>query len=219
MGARAKHLSADKRRAVAVEAVVELAATQNPDEITTAAVAGHMKLTQGALFRHFPTKTALWEAVLSWAADRLLTRLDAAAGGAPSPLAALEAMFLSHIGFIVDHPGAPRMILGELQRAELTPAKRIAQEMIKRYRERVETRLAAGKNVGEVDEGVDTAAAAILFIGTIQGLVLQALIAGDMARALHDAPRVFAIFRRGIAIDSARGAPKGAKSRGKTIRD
>ncbi|HSH14290.1 MAG TPA: TetR/AcrR family transcriptional regulator, partial [Desulfurivibrionaceae bacterium] len=34
-----KHLPADQRRAVTVEAVLELAAEQNPSEITTAAIA------------------------------------------------------------------------------------------------------------------------------------------------------------------------------------
>ncbi|HQV42048.1 MAG TPA: TetR family transcriptional regulator, partial [Moraxellaceae bacterium] len=35
---------------------MELAGLQNPSEITTAAIAKHMNLTQGALFRHFPNK-------------------------------------------------------------------------------------------------------------------------------------------------------------------
>ncbi len=52
------HLPADERRAVTVQAVLDLAATGNPGDITTAAIAKHMKLTQGALFRHFPTKDA-----------------------------------------------------------------------------------------------------------------------------------------------------------------
>ncbi|MCC6200386.1 MAG: TetR family transcriptional regulator, partial [Moraxellaceae bacterium] len=41
-------------------------------------------------------------------------------------------------------------------------------------------------------------AAATLFIGTIQGLVMQSLLMGDVARMRSDAPRVFAIYRRGI---------------------
>jgi len=37
-----------------------------------------------------------------------------------------------------------------------------------------------------------------LFIGTIQGLVMQSLLAGDVTRIRRDAPRVFDIYRRGI---------------------
>ena len=45
---------------------------------------------------------------------------------------------------------------------------------------------------------LDNEAAATLFIGTIQGLVMQSLLAGDVTRIRRDAPRVFDIYRRGI---------------------
>ena len=56
MNNRTRSLSADDRRTVTIEAVIALAGSQNPSEITTAAIAKHMNLTQGALFRHFPTR-------------------------------------------------------------------------------------------------------------------------------------------------------------------
>ena len=123
MDTHPKHLPADERRAVTVESVVALAGSQNPSEITTAAIAKHMNLTQGALFRHFPNKEAIWQAVMEWVAERLLARIDRSAQGIESPLAAMEAMFMSHIEFVAEHPGVPRMMFGELQRAESTPAK------------------------------------------------------------------------------------------------
>ncbi|WP_236627774.1 TetR/AcrR family transcriptional regulator, partial [Caulobacter sp. B11] len=73
-----------------MEAVVELAATRNPAEITTGQIAERMQLTQGALFRHFPTKDAVWDAVMVWTADQLTQRLDQAEARGLSPLLALE---------------------------------------------------------------------------------------------------------------------------------
>ena len=70
MPSRAKPLPADERRAVTVEAVVQLAAEQNPNDITTASIATRMGLTHGALFRHFPTKDAILQAVMEWVAER-----------------------------------------------------------------------------------------------------------------------------------------------------
>ena len=131
MDTHPRHLPADERRAVTVESVVALAGSQNPSEITTAAIAKHMNLTQGALFRHFPNKEAIWQAVMEWVAERLLARIDRSAQGIESP-------------------------------------------------------------------SLDNEAAATLFIGTIQGLVMQSLLAGDVGRMHRDAPRVFAIYRRGI---------------------
>lgn len=198
MTGRPKHLPADERRAATVEAMVDLAGEQNPSDITTTAIAQRMGLTQGALFRHFPNKEAILQAVMSWVTERLLTRIDKAVEAAPSPAQALESVFMTHVAFVHDHPGVPRMLFGELQRAEETLPKRMVQTLIQRYRERLHRLLEAGKAQGQLHPDLNVEAAAFLFIGTIQGLVMQSLLAGDVARIRHDAPGVFAIYRRGI---------------------
>jgi AcrR family transcriptional regulator len=198
MNTRNKNLPAEERRAVTVEAVVSLAAEQNPNGITTASIAKRMGLTQGALFRHFPNKDAILQAVMEWVADRLLARVDKALRGTPSPLAALEGMFMAHVEFVIEHPGVPRLLFGELQRAEETGPKRMVQTLIHRYGERLRRLLEEGKTLGELDAHLDTEASATLFIGTVQGLVMQSLLAGDICRMRKDAPKVFAIYQRGI---------------------
>lgn len=200
MSSQARHLPAEERKAVTVEAVIELAGEQDPGEITTAAIAKQMNLTQGALFRHFPSKEAIWQAVMAWVAERLLARLDAAARGVASPLEALEAMFMTHVDFVAKHPGVPRMMFGELQRSGDTPAKRMVRTLIGRYGERLHTLIRQGQTMGEIAVETDVDAAATLFIGTIQGLVMQSLIAGDPLRIRTDAAGAFAIYRRGIGV-------------------
>ena len=194
----ARHLPAEERRSVTVETVLALAAEQNPSEITTAAISARMNLTQGALFRHFPSKEALWTAVMEWVAERLMQRIERAVTEAPGPLAALRSMFLAHAGFVVEHPGVPRMMFGELQRAEASAPKRMAQTLIRRYGERVRALLAAGQTAGEVAADIDLDAATTLFIGTIQGLVMQSLLAGEPERISREAPAVLALYLRGI---------------------
>jgi len=195
---RQKNLPAEERRNVTVEAVIDLAASTNPGDITTAAIAKHMKLTQGALFRHFPNKEAIWQAVMKWVSERLMSRIEKAAEGVESPLEAMEAMFLAHIAFVSEHPGAPRMLFGELQGAKSTPAKRLVHALLKQYAERLDVLFETAKSRGELPPELDNQAAATLFIGTIQGLIMQSLIVGDMERMRLDAPRVFVIYRRGI---------------------
>ena len=198
MSTRPKNLPASERRAVTVEAVVELAATTNPSEITTAAIAQHMHLTQGALFRHFPSKDAIWQATMEWVAERLLNRVERAAEGVSSPLAALRAMFMAHVEFVAEHPGVPRMMFGELQRSEPTAAKRMVKTLIERYQQRLDNLIETGKASGEIAATLDSEAAAVLFIGTIQGLVVQSMVSGDVPGMRRNAGRVFDIYCRGI---------------------
>lgn len=197
-----KYLPAKERRAATVEAIVNLAGEQNPAEITTAAIADRMGLTQGAIFRHFPSKDAIFEAAMSWVSDRLLAAVDKAAANAASPAAALEAMFTAHIDFVAKHPGVPRMLFGELQRHGDTLPKRLVKTLIGNYRSRLLQLFNAGIDCGEFDGQLDAEAAAVLFIGTIQGLVMQSLLAGNVGRIRKDAQPAWAIYRRGIGSRS-----------------
>lgn len=210
MGTR--YLPSVERRQRTLEAVVALAGQQNPSAITTAAIAEHMGVTQGALFRHFPSKDAIWEMVMEWVAEGLLDRIDRAAASKASPLEALRAVFESHVDFVIEHPGVPRMLFGELQRAEATPAKKVAHGLMQRYAERLMTKLEAGKKSGDVAPDSDARAAAILFIGMIQGLVMQSMLAGQIEAARTNAPGVFEVFRRGVAVPG--GSPKTGRERG-----
>jgi TetR/AcrR family transcriptional regulator len=195
---RAKNLPADERRTVTVEAVIELARSQNPGDITTAAIAKQMNLTQGALFRHFPSKDAIWQAVMEWVAERLLKRIDQAAFGIDSPVAAMQAMFIGHVEFVIDHPGVPRMMFGELQRTEATAAKRMVRTLLLNYGKRLQSLIERGKACGELSADLDNEAAVTMFIGMIQGLVMQSMITGEMERMRGEAPQLFAIYRHGI---------------------
>lgn len=198
MANRSKHLPADERRALTVETVLALAGSQIPSNITTAAIAKRMRVTEGALFRHFASKAAIWQAVMEWVADRLLARLDRAVEGIESPLTALEAIFMTHVEFVAEHPGVPRMMFGELQQPKSTLAKRVVRTLLEQYGQRLHRLIEKGKSGGELPAALDTEAATMLFIGTIQGVVMQALLADDMQRMPGYAPRVFAVYRRGI---------------------
>lgn len=198
MSLSGERLRADDRRAATVEAVVEMAGMQNPSDITTAGIAKHMGLTQGALFRHFPNKSAILEAVMEWTTRQLLSRVEKAVEKEPNTIVALKSMFMAHVDFITEHPGIPRVLFGELQHAEDTVPKRMAQALIRRYGELISTLIKRGKACGELDVGLDVEASSILFIGTIQGLVMQSLLAGDVRLVHRYAQKVFTIYQRGI---------------------
>ena len=193
-----KYLPADERRAVTVTAVIELAAQQNPSEITTAAIAQHMSVTQGSLFRHFANKEAILESVMHWVAKRLLARIDKAMQGQDTAIAALRAAFMSHIQFISDHPGVPRLLFSELQSKENTAAKKLVNILLSQYQQRLQHTLEQGKQDQELDAQLDVAAAATLFIGSIQGLVVQSIVLGNSDMLLSAAQDIFVLYQRAI---------------------
>jgi hypothetical protein len=78
----------------------------------------------------------------------------------------------------------------------------MARTLLSKYSKRLAVLIENGKTAGEIDAAVDTAAAATLFIGTVQGLVMQSLLAGTTRSMRNKVPGVFAIYRRGIEARS-----------------
>lgn len=192
-------LPTEQRQASLVQAAVRLAAERSPAEVTTADLAQAVGITQGAVFRHFSSKEAVWLAVLDWTADTLLGELQAAAETASHPLAALQAVFKVHVEFVIRHPGVPRLIFQELQHAGETPLKARVRGLMQRYRALVIGLMQQAREQGQLLPQADLEAATVLFIGSVQGLVMQALVSGQVAGMALLAPRVFRHFLFGFA--------------------
>ena len=191
-------LPTEIRRAEIVAAVLRLAATRSPAAITTGDMAAELGFSQGAVFRHFPAKDAIWMAVLDWVDAELIAALDAAAQQGATPLEGLERVFMAHIRFVVASPGVPRLIFHELQHPDDTPLKQRVRALLGRYRQILARLLDAAADRGLLLAGLDRQAAATLFIGTIQGLVMQSMLAADASAIEDDARRVVALYLRAI---------------------
>jgi len=199
--------STEVRQVCLVEAALQLAAQRSPADITTGDLAQAVGITQGAVFRHFASKQAIWLAVLDWTSDTLMTQLNAAAVAAeldaPSPLAALQAVFSAHVDFVVAYPGVPRVIFQELQHPQDTALQLRVRSLMQQYRVLLMGLLLRAKEHRLLAPGTDMQAAAVLFIGSVQGLVMQALISGQVNAMAVQAPGVFTIYLRGLAAKGA----------------
>lgn len=194
-----KRRSSKERRALAIDAVIDLASGMNPADITTAAISERMGLTQGALFRHFPTKDAVLQAVMESVSERLLSRIDEAVRDETAPLEALRAIFMAHVGFIESNPGVPRLLFSELQRTEETGAKRAVAAFLEASATRILGQLDEAKKLGLVSSDICPRSAAMSLVGSVQGLVIQAMLSGRVGDIGAGAEGVFAVWRRGVS--------------------
>ncbi|MEO8013379.1 MAG: TetR family transcriptional regulator [Polaromonas sp.] len=202
--------STEIRQAGLVDAALRLAAQRSPADITTSDLAQAVGITQGAVFRHFSSKEAVWLAVLDWTADTLMRRLQIAAEAELAkpdklaPLAALKAVFMAHVDFVVAHPGVPRVIFQELQHAQDTALKARVRGLMQQYRTLLMGVLERAQEQRLLAPGSDLQAAVVLFVGSVQGLVMQSLISGEVRAMAQQAPAVFAIYLRGLAATGSR---------------
>jgi AcrR family transcriptional regulator len=191
-------LSSEARQTQIIETVIALAARQSPGQITTQEIANAIGFTQGALFRHFPNKEAVWLAAIDWVEENLLNILESAAKKTDSPVGGLQAVFFSHIDFVMARPGVPRLIFNELQQPADSAIKAAVRKLLQRYRKLVTGLIEAATVCGEIDRNIDSVAATTLFLGSIQGLVMQSMVADNVPAMHKTAEKIFPLFLRSL---------------------
>lgn len=202
-----KRLGADQRREEIIRVTLDLAASQGVDNVTTQDMAHAMGVTQGMVLRHFLSKDAIWLAVMQWVRDRLVGGLGRAAEQGHDPLDALQHMFFAHIAFIAAHPAIPRILTSEHLHGRSPILRRLVTETMLDYEAKIAKLLSDARAQGQARADLDVHAAATLYLGMIQGLVLQtSILRGQRtltARTLAtEAARTFPVFLDAIRAPS-----------------
>ncbi len=200
MSAIRQRLSAEERQEEIVKVAVDLAAERGVDEVTTKDMADAMGLTQGAIFRHFATKDDIWFAVMQWIRGRLMKVVGKAAEEGTDPLDSLERMFFAHIAFISKHPAIPRLLFSERLHTKSVKLKQLIQEIMTGYEAKIAGLLAEAKNQGIANAALDEEGAATLYIGMIQGLVIQSSLFRGKRTLMEEARKVFPIYMCSVRV-------------------
>jgi AcrR family transcriptional regulator len=181
-----------------VEIVLALAAERGVEAITTGLIAERMGLTQGAVFRHFPTKEAIWAAVLDWLKVRLgdlFQRREA------QPLDELERIFLGYMAFIHAYPAMPRLVFSDTFHHTHPVLHEEVRTLVAACEGRLAGLVAEAAAVGKARPDC-AAEAAKLLLAVIQGVAFQYAILGLVADPRALGPRLFALWRTCLQPDT-----------------
>ncbi len=199
-----QRLSAEERQEEIIKAAVELAGTQGVDGVTTQDMANAIGVTQGAIFRHFPTKDMIWLAVVHWVRGRLMSVVDMAINQGSGPLDSLERMFFAHLGFVDKVPAIPKLIFTDQLLKKNPRIKELIRNILSDYEAKVANLLAQAKEQHQIRPDLDEQRAAVMFTGIIQGLVIRVSIIEARKSLIAEGKLVFPIFLHGIAIPHVR---------------
>jgi AcrR family transcriptional regulator len=110
--------SAEDRKAEILATALRLADELGPDRLTTNAVAEAVGLTQPGIFRHFPSKQALWQAVAADISGRLKSAWDEALAASATPEDRIAALVQAQLRLIEAHPAIPAILFSRELRVE-----------------------------------------------------------------------------------------------------
>jgi len=140
------------RRDQILEALVSMLESGPETKITTANLARAVGVSEAALYRHFASKTKMFEALIEFTEDALFSRVRVINN---EPLPALERcnriLFLL-LGFCERNPGLTRILQGEALAGE---NERLHQRVEQLF-DRIETQLRGILRQAELDEQLRT---------------------------------------------------------------
>ena len=194
--------SVDRQQEI-VLTVLALAEARGVDAITTQAIAEYMGLSQGAVFRHFPNKEAIWASVLDWLQGRLGEVFQPAHGAAP--LAEVVRIYEAYLAMFAAYPSVPRLFFSDTFHHPYPRLHTRLQAMVQSCENRLAQWLADAAELGEVRADLPPPAAAKLLLTTIQGLAFQSCVLGIVADPVAAGRQLFPLYLS--AIGAAKEIP------------
>ena len=194
-----RRLKSSERKAEIVQTALQLAADRNIDTITTEAIAQAMGLTQGALFRHFPTKEAIWVAAVERVDNIMMEAIKKNAEKYEAPLDKIGSIFYCIADLLVLYPGMPQVMFHELQRPNEFEPKEIMRSTLRHISMSLEAIIDEGKAKGEIAGDIDTVIGARMLLGALDGLVTQTAIQGSPEEIGNEARLLFPLLRKALS--------------------
>lgn len=200
-----RRLPTELRQEEIVRVALDLAAKHGAKGTTIQSIATTMNLTQGAIFRHFPTKDAIWLALIDWLRAQLGEVIARVEAEHADPLARIAALFRAHAGFIGEHVAIPRLVFAELSQSDDPQIRSAIHAVLNGYEGRLVALLAEGKHRGRFRADMDEQAGAALFLAALQGLALQHAVLGQARTVPEYAEKFLPLLLAAIGAGPAAG--------------
>lgn len=160
------------RREEILRAALSIVEQQGLDNLNTNAISAVIQLVPSAIYRHFKNKEEIIAALIDFIGERLQQNLQQAATQEGTALERLKCLFELHVKLLQEEPAIPRILyfLISSERNQELKQKMLAE--INAYVYETKKLLLQGKKAGEINQAVDVTAAAMMFLGMIQPLVI-----------------------------------------------
>jgi len=143
------------------------------EKITTAKLAAHVGVSEAALYRHFPSKAKMFEALIAFAEETLFVRIHRISEQQTDAISQCHHLLRLFLEFCEKNPGITQVITG---RGLMGEASRLHDRVSQLY-DRLETQLWQYLREAELREGLrprmPVAGAANLMLTSAEGKVSQ----------------------------------------------
>jgi AcrR family transcriptional regulator len=165
------HQDTAVRKQQIIDAARNLIIRKGSEHVTIREMAKAIGLTEGALYRHFKSKSDMLSFLVNDIEETLLSDVDAVRHNNKPPLQTLENILKKHLSEVEQKRGMSFQVIAEIiSLGDKKLNKKVLNTMCK-YIQCIEELIDEGKQRGEIRENISSSSAAVLFFSAIQGLV------------------------------------------------
>ena len=161
-----------------LQALARMLEVSQGGRITTAALAAELGFSEAALYRHFPSKTRMYEGLIDFIEDTIFTRIRTIVDDEPDALGQCYRILTLVLTFSEKNPGISRILNGDA----LTGETGRLHERIAQLFDRLESQLKQTLRESEVRHGlrlkVSVSVAANLMLVSAEGKISQFVRSG-----------------------------------------
>lgn len=169
--------------------------------LTVREIARDLKITDGALYRHFKSKKAIVALLIDDIEETLLNTIKRAANKHADPLLKLKAVFLSHLSYVEQRRGVSFVIINEVLSIKDKGLQKKMFKVLNAYLKMINDILTEGIKSGKFRKRLSVEASSIMFFGSIQSLVTFWSLSGHrVSLSKHRAEQIFDIFKNCIIL-------------------
>lgn len=190
---------AETRKAEIIDAALRLADKLGPDRLTTEAIANAVGLTQPGIFRHFPKKQALWEAVAVRVGAMMEARWTKALNGDALATDRIRALFGAQLRLIQSTPAIPAILFSRELHTKNKGLRQAFFGLMTRFHRLIADLVTQARDAGELRYDLDPDDAAYLIIGLVQGLAVRWSINGRNFDLTKEGNRLLELQLSGFA--------------------
>ena len=183
--------SAEDRKVQIVAEVLRIADEIGPDRLSTTDVARAIGISQPAIFRHFPTKSALWLAVAEDIGVRLQRDWAAAEAAADGPRARLKALINAQLVAIAETPALPSILFSRELQVENHALRDVFRGLLAAFQGRLVAAISDLQAAGDLSREVNPEDIAILLTSLVQGVAIRWTLGARGFSLVHEGLRLF----------------------------
>ncbi len=197
-----ERLDTEARREQIVQAALGLIARDGLNQLSMARLARQVGLTPSALYRHYESKDAIIEAILSQMRGMLLTNVNVVCRETADPVERLHKLLFLHVKLVRENEGLPRVLLSQEVYAGHPERRRMLYENISAYLGKVAKIIEEGQRQGRIRGNAQPDVLSVMFLGLIQpAALLWQMSEGEFDVTAH-VKKAWKVFRETIAVSS-----------------